>query len=242
MDAIERIEVAVRSALTDHMSLNQGNPFWYLDQVHFRDARKHNDLLEMIRKECRDQLRRAAEKPQGEFVHLSALEHYLTTYGSPELPPSWLVAEMLTLGQLERLVANLSRTSDVAQIAQALGINAPVLLSWLRTYVRVRNVCAHHGRLWNVGLGVYPKIPTSPDVDWVDAGVFAPGVDRTKRLYPVLVSLQTVLAAVSPRSSWALRLKELFDTHPDVPLRGMGIPDGWESDPFWARRLGWSTR
>ena len=238
MDAVERIEVAIRSALTDHMSVHQGGPFWYLDSEHFRDPRKHHDLLEMIRKECRDQMLRNAEKPLGEFAHSSALEHYLTTYRSPGLPPSWLVAEMLSLGQLAKMIANLKRISDVQAVAQAVGVTAPLLLSWLRTYVRVRNICAHHGRLWNVGLGVYPAIPASQDVGWVDTDVFASRADRAKRLYPVLVSLQTVLAVVSPRSSWARRLKELLERHPDVPLRGMGIPDDWQDDLFWAGRLG----
>ncbi|WP_231581733.1 hypothetical protein [Cellulosimicrobium funkei] len=42
---------------------------------------------------------------------------------------------------------------------------------------------------------------------------------------------------VSPRSSWARRLSALLDQHPEVPLKGMGIPPDWRSDPFWSERL-----
>ncbi len=35
MDALERVEVAVRSALTDHMSTAGGGPYWWIDPVTF---------------------------------------------------------------------------------------------------------------------------------------------------------------------------------------------------------------
>ncbi|MEG3615715.1 Abi family protein [Isoptericola haloaureus] len=234
MDAIERIEVAVRAALTDAMSLQHGGPFWYLDPEHFADAARHDGLLRHVQKSCREQLREGEDAPSGELTHASALEHYLTTYGEPELPPSWLVVESLTLGQLDKVIGNLRRPADVKRIARPLGLTAPVLVSWLRTYVRVRNICAHHGRLWNVGLGVYPAIPKPTTVTWLgDAETFTDAPDRRKRLYPVLVSLQSVLSTISPRSSWAQRLSDLLDAHPRVPLRGMGIPAEWRDDPFW---------
>lgn len=237
MDAIERIEVSVRSSLTDHMSVQHDDPFWYVEADHFRDASKHRQLLAMIRRSCDDRLASSPELAVGDLAHASALEHYLTTYGEPELPPSWLMVETLTLGQLSSLVSNLRRASDVARVARPLGLTGPLLMSWLRTYVRVRNVCAHHGRLWNVGLGVYPAIPTSPSVEWLaDVEALSSPV-RRKRLYPVLVSLQSVLCVVSPRSSWARRLSALLDQHPEVPLAGMGIPPDWRSDRFWSERF-----
>ena len=108
-------------------------------------------------------------------------------------------------------------------------------MSWLRTYNRVRNVCAHHGRLWNVGLGVYPALPTASDVAWLaNRDALASHPDRAKRLYPVLVSIQSILTTVSPHSSWATRLVDLVGEHPDVPLHGMGLYLGWDADPFWA--------
>ncbi|MCM3533277.1 Abi family protein [Cellulosimicrobium funkei] len=237
MDALERIEVAVRSSLTDHMSVHRGGPSWYCEPEHFRDERRHQRFLEMVRKTCEDRLASAPESAGGDLAHASALEHYLTTYGEPTLPPSWLMVETLTLGQLSGLVGNLRRASDVGRVARPLGLPGPLLLSWLRTYVRVRNVCAHHGRLWNVGLGVYPAIPTSSSVRWLTDEEVLSSSDRRKRLYPVLASLQSVLAVVSPRSSWARRLGLLLDQHPDVPLAGMGIPQGWRSDPFWSHHL-----
>lgn len=238
LDALERVEVAVRAAVTDHMALAHGGPHWWVHHSHFKDHRKHDTLLHMVRRTIGVQLERTAESSGDDLVFRSALEHYLTTYGQPELPPSWLMIETLTIGQLDNLVANLRRRADKTAVARTIGLNAVLLESWLRTFVRVRNICAHHGRLWNVGLGVYPALPTSPQVVWLeDAAAIAEHDERRQRLYPVLVALQSVLATISPRSSWAVRLHDLLQRHPRVPLRAMGIPDGWYDDTFWASRL-----
>ncbi len=122
-------------------------------------------------------------------------------------------------------------------IAETLGLHTLHLKSWLKTYQRVRNICAHHGRLWNRGLGVYPVIPKSRAVHWLDdRALFARDRFRRQRLYPVLVSLQTILYTIAPGSSWAWRLEDLFHQHPDVSLSAMGIPRDWLDDPFWPRR------
>ncbi|WP_374761969.1 Abi family protein [Rhodococcus erythropolis] len=81
-----------------------------------------------------------------------------------ELPPSRLLVESLTNGQLANAYRNLSRRADRTAVARSIALTAPVLESWPQTYVQVRNVCAHRARLWNVGLGVYPPFPNSPAV------------------------------------------------------------------------------
>ncbi|WP_025104798.1 Abi family protein [Microbacterium paraoxydans] len=238
MDALERVEVAVRAALTDHMSTAYEDPHWYTDASHFKSREKHAGLLEIVRRTSRERLAGAPEPVShaSGVVYRSALEHYLLTYGTPELPPSWLVVEALTLGQLDNLISNLRRRADRTAIATRLGLNDPVLTSWLRTYVRVRNICAHHGRLWNVGIGVYPAIPSAPGISWLRGDSSLPARSE-KRLYPVLVSLQSVLDVVSPRSTWAGRLHQLLSTRPPMNLAGMGVPEGWADDEFWSRHV-----
>lgn len=248
MDALERVEVAVRAALTDHMSTTYEDAHWYTSASHFRDRGKHRGLLKIVGESVEKKLQAVAE-PTGasaaedtdqseatSLVHRSALEHYVMTYSSPELPPSWLMVETLTIGQLTNAYKNLKRRSDRTAVAASIGLTATILESWMMTYVRVRNICAHHGRLWNVGLGVYPKIPSTPSIPWL-AGEDAFPERSEKRLYPVLVSLQSILETVSPGSSWAIRLHQLISTRPEMNLRGMGIPDSWSDDEFWSRRI-----
>ncbi|NGP05156.1 Abi family protein [Rhodococcus sp. 14C212] len=236
MDALERVEVAVRAALTDHMSTTYNNPHWYMDPGHFQHRGKHTGLLKIVRDTCDERLRGSPDAGEDSLVHRSALEHYLTTYRSPELPPSWLMVETLTIGHLAAAYRNLNRRADRTAIATSVGLTAPVLESWLQTYVRVRNICAHHGRLWNVGLGVYPAIPNSPAISWLAGTDALPARSRT-RLYPVLVSLQSVLDSVSPRSSWARRLHDLLHTRSRMNLAGMGVPENWAANNFWSRHI-----
>jgi abortive infection bacteriophage resistance protein len=250
MDALERVEVAVRAALTDHMATTYEDPHWYVDPTHFRDRRKHARLLDMVRETSENRLASAPERAGSPpdsidtelfpndraVVHRSALEHYLLTYGTPELPPSWLMVEALAIGQLNNAIGNLKQRSDRSAIAARIGLTEPVFLSWMRTYVRVRNICAHHGRLWNVGIGVYPAIPNSSTISWLKDDQTLP-LRSEKRLYLVLVSLQAVLDVVSPRSTWAQRLHDLVITRPPMNLASMGIPKDWTQDDFWAQHL-----
>ena len=120
LDALERVEVSVRSSLTDHMSLTAGGPFWYEDVSNFRNEKRHKGFLEKVDYMCEAGLRRSPERTRGPLVHQSALEHYLLTYGTPERPPSWIVVEELTIGQLEKLIGNLSQREDRTAIARAL--------------------------------------------------------------------------------------------------------------------------
>lgn len=235
LDALERIEVSVRSAMSDYMSETYSDPHWYTSLKHFKNTAVHNSLIKIMRNACESQLKRKAESSKMELNYPSALEHYLTTYKTPELPPSWLMIETLTIGQLEMTYRNLKLRKDKTAIAKTLGLTAPVLESWLKSYVRVRNICAHHGRLWNAGLGAYPLIPTSFTIYWLQN---QPIHESSRlRLYPVLVSLQSVLSVISPRSSWADRLYELVNERPTMNLRGMGFPEGWYEDSFWEEPL-----
>lgn len=233
LDALERVEVAVRAALTDHMANTYSDAHWYVDPTHFKNQNSHKNFLSKIEEASNKQLQGSAERVDP-AVPRSALEHYLTTYATPALPPSWLMGETITIGQLCTVYRNLANKADRTAIAASVGLTAPVLESWLLTYVRVRNICAHHGRLWNVGLGVYPAIPKSSSISWVSAPISAPS---TQRLYPVLVSLQSVLDTISPYSTWADRLNTLLQPRPQMNLDGAGIPVNWADDPFWSKHI-----
>ena len=236
LDALERVEVAIRSSITDHMATSYENAFWYQDENLFKNTQMHRKLVQVINKSCDDQLRRKAEPLSGTLSPRSALEHYLVTYGEPKLPPSWIVLELLTIGQLSSMYCNLAHRRDRTSIARPLGLNEPLLTSWLPVYVRVRNICAHHGRLWNAGLGVHPQTPKSDRIPWVASHGQEDNRSR-QSLYPVLVSLQVIMRVLSPHSKWAIRLSHLLDEHPDVPWEPMGIPKHWRDDPFWTKHL-----
>ena len=59
MDAIERVEVAIRAGISNHMSLTNGNnPFWYIEEKHFKTQFSHKRLLADLERLVEDERRR----------------------------------------------------------------------------------------------------------------------------------------------------------------------------------------
>lgn len=221
LDAIERIEVAIRARLSDHMSLNYGT-HWYLDANHFTRGYNHAGLLDCIEHECR-------------ISKETFVQHYRNKYSEPALPPSWMVTEMLTYGQLSKVYDNLAAFKDQKAIARPFGTTAELLRSWMQSISYLRNVCAHHMRLWNRELGNAPKVPKHPKANWIKQPIVLadPAVDPNKRLYLALAVIESLLQAINPESTWHQRLHQLMQAHPRVSKAHMGMPEDWASDPFW---------
>ena len=222
MDAIERIEVAIRSHINNHMAIKYGS-HWYLDETHFKRTYNHKGLLADIERQCR-------RKTKEVF-----LKHYVEKYTSPRLPPSWVVVELLTYGQLSIVYDNMARATDQKIIARQFNTHAELLRSWMQSISYIRNVCAHHSRLWNRELGNAPKVPHTPPDNWIRTlGTVADSqINPNKRLYLLLVVIEYLLQAANPESEWHKRLYDLMQKHPNVSKAHMGMPEDWHEDSFW---------
>lgn len=64
-------------------------------------------------------------------------------------PPSWITLEITSLGTMSILYSNLKGGRCRRQIAKYFGVADTIMVSWLHTITYVRNICAHHSRLWN---------------------------------------------------------------------------------------------
>src|SRR3546814_18420907 len=74
----------------------------------------------------------------------------------------WMVAEMMSFGQLSKWFSNLSDRALRTRISEPLGLPETVLVPLIRHVTDVRNICAHHGRLWNRGFLQTPKLAQKP--------------------------------------------------------------------------------
>ncbi|WP_258197724.1 MULTISPECIES: Abi family protein [Pseudomonas] len=102
--------------------------------------------------------------------------------------------------------------------------------SWLHTLTTIRNICAHHSRLWNRELGIRPELPKKANFLW-PKHLFQPGPHT--RIFAALCILNHLTHQVSPDSHWDQRLHQLICDFPDVSLKAMGFPLNWYQDPFW---------
>ena len=84
--------------------------------------------------------------------------HYQKTY-EEEIPPIWIMGELMTFGELSTWYDNFFRSPIRKRISLFYGLQPEVLTSWLRVLSSIRNICAHHDRLWNKILPFEIMIP-----------------------------------------------------------------------------------
>jgi len=212
MDAIERIEVSLRTRWAYHLAHSYG-PHALLDQTLFKLRWPHAENINALR----DTVRSSSE------VFIRHFDRYDET-----LPPLWVVCEIMTLGQLSKWYSNLTRRQDRNAVARAYGLDEVNLTSFLHHLTVVRNHCAHHGRIWNREFTFLWKLPRKKP----------PALhqnfnrDDGRKIYNTLVMLAYLMEAMGP-NSWRQRLNSLFTQHPDVSARAMGFPQDWHARPIW---------
>jgi abortive infection bacteriophage resistance protein len=214
LDAIERIEVSLRTRWVNVLSLRYGSHAYLRSEV-FSNPRKYDACLQRLHSEVL--------KSQETFVR-----HYRSRYSEPKLPPIWSIAEVLTFGQLSLWIQYLRHGLDRAEIAAAYGIDEQVLVSVIRHLSYVRNVCAHHSRLWNREMTVAMKLPLNPR--WLHQEF---NRSAGNRLYNTLVVLAYLLDTISPASEWRRSALELMDKFPSVDVVAMGFPADWRKSRYW---------
>jgi len=155
LDAIERVEVSVRTSLVYHHSHAFG-PFGYLSGHTLPTLRKNDFLL------LQGQLKEAVNRSTSPFV-----THFKAKYGVAHADlPLWMLAEVMSFGMLFSFFRGLDKDMK-RTIANDYDLKFGVLQSWLHTLNYVRNICAHHSRLWNVVLSVRPQLPAK-NAAWQD--------------------------------------------------------------------------
>ena len=221
IDAIERFEISFRTQLAYHHARVHG-PFAYAIDRASRPKMPHKNFPDFYFN-LLEELKRSKEPFIKQFYDEYGDEH--------DVPPIWEATEVMSFGCVVTLYK--STTHNVKQsVASVFGVPDAVMESWLITLNTVRNICAHHARLWNRELGTKPLIPRGPDY----VGWHQPVEITNDRVFAVLTICQHCLSCVAPQSRWAHRLENLLDDYQDIPLVGMGFPANWQQCPLWQRR------
>jgi abortive infection bacteriophage resistance protein len=233
-DAIERIEVSLRAQMVYQLSLKYRDSHWLDKSVLFKPSKinpKTRKILHVYQ-ETQDIIERNKSSMYPEVF----IKHYISTYNKPSNPPSWMSIELLTIGELSRLYSALKNNSDKKGIADFYGLHHNVLSSWLHTLVYVRNICAHHARLWNRDFAIKPDVLLKPKRVWLDE-IFN---SNNNRCFYFLSLVKYLLISINPNNHFKEKLIALFEKYPTVPIAYMGIPttDGvnlvdWKKQPVW---------
>lgn len=213
--AIQRIEVALRSKIIQHFSMQHG-AFWFM-QMDLHDS--EHRFLENL-----NSLDREVTRSKEDFIK----EHF-RNYDKPEFPPAWKTLELASLGTLSKLYYNFADKKVKKVIAREFNLpQHEVLESWMRSLAALRNHCAHHARIWNRFLNATPQLNARLRGLWINNHQ----VDANK-LYATLCYIAYWLDALDRGDAFRERLNMLFSQYPSVDTSAMGFPQSWENEPLW---------
>lgn len=216
IDALERIEIAMRFEIA--YFLGEKDRLAYLkprlfDQKFIRSNRYQTFI---------DNHNKCVSRSKEEFIK----HHQNKGYDLP----IWVACEIWDFGMLSHLFAGMKPLEQTV-IANKFGLQqGRELESWLKSLSILRNLCAHHSRVWNKGLAIKPIIPNNSSITWLNHFQTA---QQHGRVFILLCVCTQMLKTICPNSSWRNRLIEHLKAfpainHPEINLAVMGICNGWE--------------
>lgn len=215
--AIERIEIALRAKMIYHFSLEYG-PCWHLNP----DLFQKNHYFNEFQMKLNNDLKNSREV----FIK----EHYKKHPN--ENPESWKALEVLPLGTLSKLYKNLKhQLPEKNTIAKEFGLyNQKHFSSWLAAITLIRNIIAHHGRLWNREL--------ITRYDWPDKTMAPlllskPDGSQRGKLFSMLSAMIYMNNFINSERCIKKDLCDLFNKFEKVPLSKIGFPKNWKKEPIW---------
>ncbi len=214
-DVLERIEIALRSKLVYYPSIELGQ-WWFEDKDNFFNEYFFVESINEIEKEL--------ERTKEIFIE----KHY-EKYGAEHKPPAYKTLEIVSFGCLSKLYSNLKNDlSSKDRIAVEFDLpNSNFLKSWLMSFNTIRNIIAHHSRLWNRKLHFPPKVLGKPNSAFINS----PEDERS--MYYLISCLLYVLNKVSPGHSLKQKIVTLLKENEFVDMEEMGFPKDWKEQPLW---------
>ncbi|HUY87307.1 MAG TPA: Abi family protein [Pirellulales bacterium] len=216
-EALEVIEIDVRAWLAYHFGQTHG-AFGHTDAANFFGRFDHADFMVRLREE--------ADRSSELFI-----KHFRANYAEyPDLP-IWMLTEVMSFGMLVRMFRGMHRRDQQA-ISSRYRLQAVAFGTILLHLVYVRNLCAHHARLWDRVWAMKATLPQGKA--WQPP--LMPGNDR---LFSTLCVMQQLLNACPATGGfaddWQDRLHALLRAPPNAPhsLACMGMPQDWDQHPVW---------
>ena len=202
--AIEQIELYLRTQIAYYHAHKYG-PLGYMDDGTFGKKHDHEKFLSKFQEEIRHNNK------------ILFVKHHLQNYDGKF--PLWVATELFSLGMMSYFYSDMVTQDKKALAREMYATTAYNLDSWLRCCTDLRNICAHHGRLY---FRKFSAIPATPEE-------FPFQLDR--RLFDQIM----VLRFLYPDSkNWnheicpaVIALIHEYDH--DIVMEHIGFPENWET-------------
>ena len=227
-DAIERIEIALRTKMVYHLSISYGG-LWYLDPTLFENTTitLSDRTVKTIHQNTLDELKKEFNRSQEIFIK----DHH-HRYPNQD-SDAWKILEVASMGTLSKLYKNLkNQLPKKAAIANEMGLNLhSELSSWLEAINYIRNIIAHHSRLWSRNM---VKTPTArlnnPIGQWFTNPLTQV---QTKKSFLIISCMLYLCNEVTPGHQIKTKILTLFNTNPYIPIYKLGFLNDWKNEPLW---------
>jgi len=217
-EACKRIEISVRARWAYVLGHAHG-PQAYENPDNFKSRPWHASQLASL----------DGELDRSDEVFVS---HYRSKYGM-QRPPIWAACEVMSFGLLSRFYTNIKFDREKKRIAQNYQLSIDSLKSLLEHTVYLRNLCAHHSRLWNRRFTVTVALPVSRPAELISS-FYGP---ENRRIYNSLVLMIHMLKIIEPATHWPNRLIVHLYSLDQKFIHHMGFPSDWLSRPVWQEVL-----
>ncbi|WP_339618115.1 Abi family protein [uncultured Gilvimarinus sp.] len=229
LDALERIEMALRIDIAYLLGKKDihahENPDClhgaFSKQVKTRGYAKGRTAHQLWLKSYQRNLHRARREP---FV-----EHYQKNYGRL---PVWVAIEVWDFGMMSKMFDGM-KIPDKDKIAAKYGArNGSEFATWLKSLNFIRNVSAHHSRLWNINILERSALPQE--------NTFWQALNNARPFFYFCL-IQKLMRVISPGSTWAERLISHIESFPEpengaVTIEDFGLTVDWRAWPLWGQK------
>jgi abortive infection bacteriophage resistance protein len=225
-DVIEKIEISFRTKMIYHLS-HEADPFWFQNKKLFVNKEFFNDSLNSLKSEIK----------RSKDTDITLVKHYDKHQGDNNLPPAWKTIEHTSLSNLSKMYGNLHNSiKSKKTIAKELGaVNHTYLPSWLQSLTQIRNICAHHSRLWNRNLPSTVKLLSKPPNAWITDNSNVPNQNEFNKLYIHMCLMKYVLNTILPKNQFGIKLNDLLKKYPNLDPNALGMKPNWQNEPLWQK-------
>ena len=237
LDGIEKIEIALRANMA--YILSEISPF-YINENRFFNLgqyiRKPNPRMKVKPFTVQDSITIIRQNING-FISRSrefepSISHLLAKYSPPY--PLWIEIQVFDFGTLSNLYAILN-INEAKKISAEFGVVSPkIFASWIQIIKILRNICAHHARLYGRKFTQTPAPVTNLSAfQWLN--LWNGKVVKYDHLFYQICIIHHLLQSCNIKSAWEKNIKDLIKNFPKISSNKftsiediLGCGENWE--------------
>ena len=210
-----------------HLSVAYGG-LWYLNPALFETAEiTQKGVTRTAHLFALEELQKEFDRSQEIFIKDQRLRY------PGQDADAWKILEVASMGTLSKLYKNLrNKLPEKAIIANEMGLNSTfTFVGWLESITLIRNIIAHHARLWSRPLVKRPSMQLNNPVGaWFVNTLHHRQLNKPFSIISCMVYLCNHLIQSDDIKQ---KIIDLITSFPNVQISKYGFLNHWRSEPLW---------